>query len=293
MTLPERRTFITGKAKPRRKPLPAPKVQTPTVLQRWRQSVSGVRSLFRPAGRFEFNCCRQRAHRAELGVPIPLSPGIYPRDPVDGSPQILPFHIKSRSFLFPVRSITLGCRVNLLFVMDADRKTILWRGDFLTPSGTVDFPGAVDYPCDGRLLTVRADGSLVIGHIDGSHLQTTPGAFRAPLTVLKLCVSVFGSYVDWKWDDQPFSPNMFQWPISPGAHQWARDPVIFDDDDAWIPPNSTVGAAYGWGIYSTEPDGSRHLIRGALMCDPISKPSHDPVPPEALDTPPITIGVPP
>ena len=111
----------------------------------------------------------------------------------EGSSLILPFAISSKNFFFPVITVTLNCYVNLLYVMDADKKTITLR-DSMFRGGTAIVGPGVNYSCDAELLSVKPDGSLIIGFQNGQFMSTVPGTFRAPLSVLKLCVSITGSY---------------------------------------------------------------------------------------------------
>jgi len=193
----------------------------------------------------------------------PTPPDIRAIDPVDGSSLILPFQISSTNVIFPVNQVTLGCYVDLLYVMDADRKTILLR-DAAMQGGTTTIGKGVEYNCDARILSIQPDGRLAIGSLQGTNLTTAHGVFRGPLSVLKMCVAVVGTYGNWLFDGRKLPSLMFQWPSVPGGHQWANHPVVFDEEIRWVPQNSTLGAAYGLRRVG---DGRGHLVPGALTCD--------------------------
>lgn len=202
------------------------------------------------------------------GPPWPTPPDIEAQNSSTSSPDILPFVITNRSGLFPIKSASLACYVDLAFVMDAERQTILAR-DMIYSQGAVPVGDGVNYYCDARFLSVGADGSLTIGFArNGQFLRTKPGIFRAPLTTIKLCVAVLGNYAN-IFGSHKFQSVMFQWPDSPGGNHWIRGPIAFDDDQSrWLPSNSKIGAVYAlrW-IMVQNSDGSRSYAPGALKCD--------------------------
>jgi hypothetical protein len=202
------------------------------------------------------------------GPLVPTSPDIEAHDSADGGLSALPFKISRKSLAFPIQNVSLSCYVNLLFVIDADRKLILLR-DAEMYGGSIVFKREANYYCDSEILRVRSNGSLVIGFPRGKHLDGNPGAFRGPLTVIKLCVVPTGSYTTRFGFGGPLPQTMFQWPGAPGDRHWIRGPVVFDTDEVkWIPQNSKSGAAYGLRqLFIVSADGSRHLAPGALLCD--------------------------
>jgi hypothetical protein len=198
-----------------------------------------------------------------IGPFWPTPPDIEARDAADGSSAILPFKVSSKNHLFSVKNVSLSCYENLAFVMDADRKLILSR-DWITQGGTSTLGDGVNYYCD-ETLKIQSNGSLLMGQ----SMATVGGIFRDPLTVIKLCVSVIGTYEDWRGIWRPLPKAMFQWPAAPGTHQWIKGPVVFEvDQSKWLPPNSTWGGAYGLRrLFDILPDGSRKLDPMALVCD--------------------------
>jgi hypothetical protein len=199
---------------------------------------------------------------------VPTPSDIEARDPADGALSALPFKISSRSAVFPIEGVSLSCYVNLLLVMDADRKMILLR-DADRYGGSIVFNKEANYYCDSEILSVRPNGALVIGFPRGEHLDSAPGAFGGPLTVIKLCVSITGSYSTRLGFGGPLPQTMFQWPGAPGDRHWIKAPIAFDTDEAkWIPQDSRWGAAYGLRqLFIVSADGSRHLAPDALLCD--------------------------
>jgi hypothetical protein len=109
----------------------------------------------------------------------------------------------------------------------------------------------------------------MIGNPSGQFMTTKDGAFKGPLSVLKLCVAVSGYYKDFLGRRRQIHPAMLQWPAAPGAHQWSKGPVISDpDNSAWLPGGTGLAAAYALrGLFDIKPDGTRQLRPGALACD--------------------------
>jgi hypothetical protein len=198
----------------------------------------------------------------------PTPPEIEAQDASDGSSAILPFKVSSKNRIFPVKDVSLSCYNNLILVMDADHKMILDR-DSMLQGGTATLGAGVNYFCDAEMLKIRPDGSLLMGFESGTNMATKPGIFRGPLTVLKLCVAVMGTYLDWRGVWRQLPNVMFQWPAAPGSHQWIKGPIVFEtDSNRWVPSDATWGAAYGLRrLFDVLPDGSRKLDPKALICD--------------------------
>ena len=176
-----------------------------------------------------------------IGPFWPTPPDIESQDASDGSSALLPFKVSSKNHIFPVKNVSLSCYNNLIFVMDADRKMILLR-DSMLQGGTAAFGVGINYSCDAEMLKIRPDGSLLMGIEGGTNLATNSGIFRGPLTILKLCVAVVGTYEDWRGVWRRLPNMMFQWPAAPGAHQWIKGPVVFEaDPERWVPPDRYMG----------------------------------------------------
>ena len=144
------------------------------------------------------------------------------------------------------------------------RDVLLHTGDLSIPS-----KGMINYPCDAsQLVTIQPDSSLMIGSQDGGHMKTPPGAFLPPLTILKMCVWISGSYGIF-WFRKPFEPLFFQWPALPDQRQWIEGPIAFDADQGkWIPPNSKLVGAWGLRqLTAKTAGGETTLLPDALRCN--------------------------
>jgi hypothetical protein len=154
--------------------------------------------------------------------------------------------------------------------MDADRKTGLLRDAMFDPGPIYVAPDSTNnYPCTGSAyVRIRSDGSVIMGFEDGQHLTTRAGVFREPLTVLKMCLWMGGTYKVMMGWTVPFHSDMFQWPATPAQRQWIEGPVTPDlPNEAWIPIHSHIGAVWALRGMMT-PDKSGYLP-GALQCDVI------------------------
>jgi hypothetical protein len=202
-----------------------------------------------------------------VGAPFwPTAPIVQFEDTIDASSTILPFKIINRSVLFDM-NLQITCSVDLFYFIDGARRTGLQRG-FAFNVGPIVVPAnsVSHYPCSASdYIYVERDGSLHMGSEKGRFMRTPIGTVLPPLTTLKMCLSMYGTYrvLGWKI---PFSSAMFQWPAKPGLHQWIEGPPIPDlPDEAWIPPNSTIGGAWSvWGRL-LDPSGERYMP-GALQC---------------------------
>jgi hypothetical protein len=195
----------------------------------------------------------------------PTKPEISFHDTIDASSTVLPFKIKNRSISFPMY-LDIKCGVDLLYFMDADKKTGLLR-DAVFDVGPIPVGQTAtnNYPCTASdYVHIRDDGSVLMGFEKGQSLATKPGAFRAPLIVLKMCMWMSGANKIFGFSI-PFLTDMFQWPAAPGQKQWIEGPVIPDlPNEAWIPAGSHIGAA--WGIRNIMLADKSNYVPGALQC---------------------------
>jgi hypothetical protein len=178
----------------------------------------------------------------------------------------LPFNVATRNVFFPISAATLICHVDLLYFVDADNKTGIWRDAEFGPLVTA-LPSS--YDCGADFLRVREDGSVEIGFPHGQSMYTRTGAFRGPITVVKMCVMIGGFYVS-RGVSAPIPVAGYQWPSAPGGTGWIREPIAFDiDQDKWIPPGSYLQAAWAVAHKLTiqAPDGTMQLDPDALRCD--------------------------
>jgi len=201
------------------------------------------------------------------GPPWPTTPDIEAHDTTNGSPDILPFIITNRSGLFPIRSIDLVCYNDLIYAMDAKRQTILLR-DTAFFDGASEMAGRLNYSCAAAHLSVGDNGALAIGFPSGQILVTKPGLFYNPITILKMCIMVSGSYKT-ALGSEKFQSTMFQWPAMPGDYQWITGPIAFDgSQEKWIPPNSIPAEVLATRQMTIpNPNGAFSYAPGALLCD--------------------------
>ncbi|MBZ5676852.1 MAG: hypothetical protein LAP61_21630 [Acidobacteriia bacterium] len=196
-------------------------------------------------------------------------PDIEARDSVNGSSRVLPFTVRNTS-IFAIRTSALNCYVNLAYVMDANRKTIILR-DFSYSKGAVTIEPEVNYYCDSEIISMDKDRRLILGFPDGQHLASPPSDFVPPLTVIKLCVGITGNYTT-LGIKRNFRSARFQWPADPENRQWIKGTIAFDDDQSkWVPLSSKLGASYGLrALTAKNADGTTHLLPDALKCDVVN-----------------------
>jgi hypothetical protein len=203
------------------------------------------------------------------GPPWPTAPDIHPNP---GASNIsVPLEVHNRSGLFEMTA-HLSCTLDMLFFIDAKGRTGLLRDASFSQGGVLSLPpkSVGNLPCDpSRFVQVREDGSVIMGFSNDQNLQTKPGAFVPPIKILKVCLIAGGTYRAF-WADRSFASQMFQWPAEPNQPVWLEGPTINDDDQSkWIPPGSTVGAA--WALRSVTmmgADGKTDALRAdALKCD--------------------------
>jgi hypothetical protein len=202
----------------------------------------------------------------QLWGPVwPTKPKITLHDNITASSSILPFIIMNESVIFSM-SLNIYCDVDLFYFMDADGKTGLLRDAQFNPGPIhIGRQSANNYPCRASdYVRIRGDGSMIIGFDDAQNLVTGPGVFRPPLTVLKMCLWINGSYSVIGVIRQ-FRSEIFQWPDAPRGHQWIEGPVTPDlPSEAWVPPGSHIGGA--WALRELmNADKSRYLP-GTLQC---------------------------
>jgi hypothetical protein len=193
-----------------------------------------------------------------------FDPDIHPHDTIDPSSFNVPFNVINKSMWVPMTNVKLSCGIDLLYFIDADRKTgILKDVVFSTGEVSVLRGKPIQYHCDAsRFVHLEPAGSLTTGFPSGQAMKTKPAAFRPPLTVVKMCVGVGGEYKIFGFTHR-FSTAMFQWPLQPGLNQWIEGWITTDDsNDRWIP--ELVGA---WGLRAIV-DNDRNLLPGALQCTP-------------------------
>jgi hypothetical protein len=173
--------------------------------------------------------------------------------------------LTQKSVFFPVSDLKLTCHLDLLYFMDANRKTGVTEDEEFI-GDPVSVPGS--YNCGADFVRIKPDGSVEIGFPGGKRMDTHPGAFVGSPTVLKICVTIGGSYTSRGFTR--LVPTIgYQWPIAPGVPGWTREPIALDiDQTKWIPPNSQLGAAWSVsrGLIMLGPDGKRQLDPEALRC---------------------------
>jgi hypothetical protein len=199
----------------------------------------------------------------------------------DGSSETLPFKITNRSALFKIKDTKPICVVDLIYFMDADRKTGILR-DTAYSEGAIAIDPDVAYYCDSKFVRVQPDGSFEFGvfsddptiQATSQFMTTKPGVFRPPIKVLKLCVEISGQYKT-SLGMKSFHSAMFQWPAKPGLNQWVKGPIAFDDDQSmWIPAGSKLTAAWATRrVASPNARGNANLLPNALRCDWEAQPS--------------------
>jgi hypothetical protein len=195
----------------------------------------------------------------------PTPPEIVLQDGDRSSSVPLAFNIVSHNKFFPVDEARLVCHLDLLYFVDTENKTGIERdAEFVGP--TIRVPST--YDCGSDFVRVKQDGSVEFGLPNGSSMHTQPGAFKGPVTVVKMCVMIGGSYVS-----RGFTGSVptvgYQWPRAPRGTGWIREPITFDvDQDKWIPPGSYLEAAWGLRRLVKEvPSKIKPLDPDALRCD--------------------------
>jgi hypothetical protein len=169
------------------------------------------------------------------GRPWPTDPEIHPLDFVSGTPLTHLFKVQNKSF-FDMDNIEFTCGVNLMAFKDADGR-IVGMTDGAFANGTFSIPRgkSINYACDASgLMRVNPDGSLT----SGQSYSTPSGPFRGPLTVVKMCLYIFGRYHLF-WTDWAFHSIMFKWPSSQNDPHWVEGPIAQVSSLGQRPPSSS------------------------------------------------------
>jgi hypothetical protein len=198
------------------------------------------------------------------GSIVPEQPEISAQNTSNISVDVLPFIIIDKNLIFKIHNVRLHCFIDLLYFMDADRKTGLLR-DSMFSEGATAIDSGTNYECDTKFVHLQPDGALEIGFHGGQSLVTRPSAFRPPMTILKMCVEIDGEYESFD-GTHSLKPVMFQWPAKPNINQWIKGPIAFDyDPSIWIPEHSSLGGA--WATRALMAANGIDLAPNALRCD--------------------------
>jgi hypothetical protein len=170
-----------------------------------------------------------------LGRPWPTDPAIHPLDFVSGTPLSHLFDVKNRS-AFDMKNVEFTCGIDLVFFKDAEGQGAVIsdmafvNGNFSLPSGK-----SINYACDAsNLVKVTPNGSLMMRH----SMNTKPGVFRPPLSILKMCLWVRGKY-EFLWKTWTFQSVIFKWPASQDDTQhWVEGPIAQEPPDPGAPNNT-------------------------------------------------------
>jgi hypothetical protein len=183
--------------------------------------------------------------------------------------RLLPFVVTNRSVWFDM-NINIVCGVDLFYFMDADKQTGIVRDQaFNVGPIIVGVNSTENYPCSASsYIMTQPDGSLMFGFESGHALRTPPAVFRGPITIIKMCLWMSGTYKTFGFS-KAFPPKNFQWPAEPNQRQWNEGTTSPDlPNEAWIPAGSHIKSA--WSLWSRimRPDvvGTPQLIPGALQC---------------------------
>jgi hypothetical protein len=201
------------------------------------------------------------------GPIVPTPPDIAPQDGSDQSSAPLAFSLTSKNNFFPISGLNLTCHLDLLYFKDANNKTAIIRDGMFTGEGA-SVPG--NFNCGSDFVRIKPDGSVEIGFPGSVRMDTHPGAFAGPPTVLKMCVVISGSYVTWGFQRQ-VPPVAYQWPKAPGVPGWIKEPITFDIDlTKWVLPGGNLSMAISVSRQLTErlPDGSVRMLPDVLRCGP-------------------------
>jgi hypothetical protein len=161
------------------------------------------------------------------GRPWPTDPEVHPLPFVSGTPLSHLFLVKNRS-AFDMDNIVFTCGVDLMAAKDADGK-VVGGADFAFVTGVFSIPRGnwINYACDASsFMTANPDGSLSIR----KEMQTRPGNFRAPLTIIKMCLWIKGTY-HLMWRDWAFQTIIYKWPASQNDTSWVEGPIAQEQTD--------------------------------------------------------------
>jgi hypothetical protein len=195
------------------------------------------------------------------GRPWPTDPEIRFQNPLRESSYILPFALRDKS-IWPMNNVMMTCSVNLYYFIDVHGLTGLLRdSEFNNQRLSIGRTTPTNYTCDASdYVRLADDYSLLLGFPTGQFLKSPPSNFRPPLKIVKMCLYFKGSY-----PLGSFTSSMYQWPAAPGLTQWIEGPIFPDlPNTAWIPPGSTIGAA--WGLRGLMA-GPGKYAPSALQCD--------------------------
>lgn len=161
------------------------------------------------------------------GHPWPSDPEIHPHDTIVDSSLVLPFTVKDTS-AFEMKSVEFRCGIDLIWAEDAKNQQVVIR-DVAFKEGVYAIPARsppINYPCNAtELLKIRPDGTLSLYGSSTTLESKTPRIYTAPWHVRKMCVWVGGEY-KFSGLHQTFTSAIFQWPATPGLHQWIEGPIV-------------------------------------------------------------------
>lgn len=205
-----------------------------------------------------------------IGPFWPTRPEVQFRDTVDAGSFVLPFKMTNRSTLFNIENMHIACGVDLFYFIDVNGITgVLRDAKFDLGPMSIDRGSFINYPCTASsYLQLMPDYSFLIGLPAGERMTSAPSNFRGPLRIVKMCLWISGTYKTFGYPIS-FSSKMFQWPATPGGHQWIEGTISPDlPNEAWIPANSRIGVA--WAMRNLLTPDKSGFLPGALQCTRVS-----------------------
>jgi hypothetical protein len=201
----------------------------------------------------------QTANLAQIFGPFwPLDPEIHPQNAPEASLR-LPFTIKNNSVLFGIVDAKMSCGVDLAILEDANHQRILARDMAFVSAIKYSIPanGApIGYECDASgLITVQPNGGLSLRKT----LETPAGRFRGPLSIIKMCIWIGGTYKLLGIKPETFVSIVFQWPVEPGVNRWNEGPVVRDLSD--VPAAELWPPSAAWAARGLYTEGTPRMLR--------------------------------
>jgi hypothetical protein len=152
----------------------------------------------------------------------PADPEIHPLGFPSGTPPRQLFSIRNRT-MFKV-DMELTCGVDLIVAKDANGQ-LVEVADFAFINGTFSIPPfdqpPINYTCDASsLVEVQPDGSPSFSQ----SLSAKPSKFRAPLSIVKMCLWIGGKYA-LLYRNWTFRSMIFKWSSLQNAPHWVEGPI--------------------------------------------------------------------